>query len=539
MALESVGRRLLKHRDSEAKSLQQRSVNDHLVASLFSLVTAADELFSICPSSNVSLAGSARLVASLLPELPSAEGAKKPKGRTDTDYAAAARRAVLAGLWERAQPGLPQQLLGSFSLQRCVSLRRLLCRKEDYKNCLASCPWWLTGMGGECVTVRVQPNTAHVTLIIACNQSPECARLLQSPSAEPALLRLDLNGVLGHPGKVKMTTSPNPLSCKEIEHEKSFEHAQDCKDAVLKGKPLLEALQALRQAAPQAQETPRGSPTPRASFSVLYSLPNSRSVSKSSRSKSSRAHSKTLSSVARGVVTMGAFARALHEEVDKLDERPVSAASAVRWNSTAQEAQALRAAGAAHAQSSELLQQLFCSKGHWEKCNAKTTFLARFCYFQEAFRSLLEQVMEEQESSQGAEVEGAESQSKDATAFVLADLLRISRFDLFGVDEKYLENLLNDSSHDKKQTGQSQRMMVQRQSSARTLNGEAEEGAAEGGADTPGVLAILFQCLAMGGPAPSAVSVSVDGISLGFLADRFEDSVASDAAAWARWADAV
>ncbi|CAE7674800.1 unnamed protein product [Symbiodinium sp. CCMP2456] len=43
----------------------------------------------------------------------------------------------------------------------------------------------------------------------------------------------------------------------------------------------------------------------------------------------------------------------------------------------------------------------------------------------------------------------------------------------------------------------------------------------------------------MGGPAPSAVSVSVDGISLGFLADRFEDSVASDAAAWARWADAV
>ncbi|CAJ1428431.1 unnamed protein product, partial [Effrenium voratum] len=119
MNLDSAGRRLLKVRDGEAKLLQQRSANDLLVACLCSLAMAADEIFSMCPTCNVSMTGAWHLCAELLPDPPEPD---RKKGRgADMDYAALARRAVLSGLWAQLATGMPQQLQLAGALRLAVA----------------------------------------------------------------------------------------------------------------------------------------------------------------------------------------------------------------------------------------------------------------------------------------------------------------------------------------------------------------------------------------------------------------------------------
>lgn len=224
-------------------------------------------------------------------------------------------------------------------------------------------------------------------------------------------------------------------------------------------------------------------------------------------------------------MSLGNLAFSEMDEESEEEEQEHSASK--RRSSTAETAAALRAAGEAQNTSAELMQQLFvANKGHWSHCNSKQIFLARFAYFQETLRCQLEHCIRD---------EAPEAQSKESVS--LPDLFRVNRMELFGIDEKHLEDLLAEAPH-----RENKDFMARR--STRNLVTPVDEGGenvAEGGADTPQLFSLLLHFGASfghGACGPWTLQLHVEPQARS-LVDRLEDSVNNDPGAWARWAESI
>ncbi|CAL1168863.1 unnamed protein product [Cladocopium goreaui] len=447
MNLESVGRKLLKTRDSEVKLQQQRATHDLLVSSLCAMAVAAEEIFNLCPASSIPLSGAWRVCEEFMPEPPPED---RKKSNRDSDYAGMARRAVLAGLWERISPGLPRQ----FALAAALRL----------------------------------------TMASAMPQKPLQeilgTLLLQCPAGDPRVFQHSLNGLLcsamqAHFGVGRLTTGD---SWAQLTRTEEFD------EAILQGRGLSDALQQYRQVegAPQ---------NPRASFRTLFEIQGSTGrQSSKSNGTDSRSGSKTMASVNRSMMSLGNLA---FSEMDEESEEEQEHSASKRRSSTAETAAALRAAGEKGIPI-RLLQQLFvANKGHWSHCNSKQIFLARFAYFQETLRCQLEHCIRDEAPE---------------------DLFRVNRMELFGIDEKHLEDLLAEAPH-----RENKDFMARR--STRNLVTPVDEGGenvAEG-ADTPQLFSLLLHFGASfghGACGPWTLQLHVD-------------SVNNDPGAWARWAESI
>jgi len=126
-----------------------------------------------------------------------------------------------------------------------------------------------------------------------------------------------------------------------------------------------------------------------------------------------------------------------------------------------------------------------------------------------------------------------DAQSKESVT--LSDLFRVNRMELFGIDEKYLEDLLAEAP------GRESKELLQRRSTRNVLPAMDEGETVQEGGDTPQLYSLLLHFAASmghGAFGPWALQLQVEPQARS-LVDRLEDSVNHDPSAWARWAESI
>eukprot|EP00931_Biecheleriopsis_adriatica_P047780 TRINITY_DN27572_c0_g1_i1.p1 TRINITY_DN27572_c0_g1~~TRINITY_DN27572_c0_g1_i1.p1 ORF type:complete len:3015 (-),score=633.85 TRINITY_DN27572_c0_g1_i1:78-9122(-) len=526
--MDGVGRRLLKSRDHEAKLLHQRSSYEILTSCICSLASAVEQLYWLCPSSSLSLPGLLRLVSESLP-MPPSENSRAPRIKTkgdDLDWAGLARRQVLGAVWKQVQSGLPEQLV----LPAAVRL-------------------------------SVASAVPHAQFQEVFSQM-----LLQCPAADPTALGMDLS----------------PGVCEALE-------------ALLDGESLKKALKLFRTSKPEmatAPPTKRASVSSRASVGSVSSMlslagaqptPKVRAsvaghpVAGPSDDRPSASSSAFRSGVSKVMAMnlLGVFAGGKgklsaplteqNEEDDDKDSQPSRPAS--RGESLKPEVDVLRSEKEGDGElrtPKYLLRRLFVMDSHMEKCQSKSLFLARFCYFQEAMRNLLERFTTSEDDEEVEDQEGMGPRTtKDVATMNLQDLFQVSRVandEDAARTEEYLEDLLHalqanidsagrTSTSEELRVAKSQRSTLlgemdpaQKRKRAMTASSEnepTEEGVSDNSQDAAQALALVFQFFANGGRRSANLTVSVEWLFMTLVADRLEESVGEHPESWARWADFI